>query len=208
MELVAKTIGEVWEKSIEYLLEYGEFIPHNKRNILEINHLDLVVLEPNVNEVIHPLYPFSKKFISLHVNKMINKKDDRTFKRIYKYGSEGINQLNQIVYILKNDPTSKEAIISIYNPSEDLVSNFNSPCHTLIYFYIKLNKLYISASLKHMDAWLVGIADLYQIVKFQEIVANQLGLELGNARLTTLSYFICENDFKLAKDTFSRKSVI
>ena len=56
---------------------------------------------------------------------------------------EGIDQLNQVVEDLKNNPNSRRHIVSAWNPKEIpmMVKSGLPPCHTLFQFYVSEGKL-------------------------------------------------------------------
>jgi thymidylate synthase len=55
------------------------------------------------------------------------------------YTNKGIDQIEQVIYMLKNDPMSRRIILSAWNPSQ--ISQMNlPPCHMLCQFYVSSNK--------------------------------------------------------------------
>jgi thymidylate synthase len=55
------------------------------------------------------------------------------------YTNKGIDQIEQIIYLLKNDPMSRRIILSAWNPCQ--ISQMNlPPCHIMCQFYVSTNK--------------------------------------------------------------------
>jgi thymidylate synthase len=55
------------------------------------------------------------------------------------YSNNGIDQIKNIINLLKNDPMSRRILFSSWNPSQ--ISQMNlPPCHILAQFYVSINK--------------------------------------------------------------------
>jgi len=54
------------------------------------------------------------------------------------YSNQGIDQINNIIYLLKNDPMSRRIILSAWNPCQLNEMNL-PPCHILAQFYVSTN---------------------------------------------------------------------
>jgi dihydrofolate reductase/thymidylate synthase len=55
------------------------------------------------------------------------------------YDNQGINQIEQVLHLLKNDPMSRRIILSAWNPSQLHLMNL-PPCHLMAQFYVSINK--------------------------------------------------------------------
>jgi thymidylate synthase len=55
------------------------------------------------------------------------------------YTNKGIDQIEQVINMLKNDPMSRRIILSAWNPSQINQMNL-PPCHMLCQFYVSSNK--------------------------------------------------------------------
>jgi len=55
------------------------------------------------------------------------------------YTSKGIDQINNIIYLLNNDPMSRRIILSAWNPCQLKEMNL-PPCHIMAQFYVSVNK--------------------------------------------------------------------
>ena len=75
-----------------------------------------------------PIYGFQW----LHFN--ADYKDHKT-----NYDNQGVNQIEQVLHLLKNDPMSRRIILSAWNPSQLHLMNL-PPCHMMAQFYVSINK--------------------------------------------------------------------
>lgn len=75
-----------------------------------------------------PIYGFQW----LHYN--ADYKDHKT-----NYDNQGINQIESVLHLLKNDPMSRRIILSAWNPSQLHLMNL-PPCHMMAQFYVSINK--------------------------------------------------------------------
>ena len=56
------------------------------------------------------------------------------------YSGEGVDQVKEIINLLRTDPYSRRIILSAWNPSQNSIMAL-PPCHTLAQFYVQGNKL-------------------------------------------------------------------
>jgi dihydrofolate reductase/thymidylate synthase len=75
-----------------------------------------------------PIYGFQW----LHFN--ADYKDHKT-----NYDNQGINQIESVLHLLKNDPMSRRIILSAWNPSQIRLMNL-PPCHMMAQFYVSKNQ--------------------------------------------------------------------
>lgn len=91
-----------------------------------------------------------------------------------------INQLENIISLLEDRPTSKRAVIQIFN-AEDLTGNYKEiPCTTTMQFFIRDKKLHLSTTMRSNDAYLGLPHDVFCFTMIQELIARRLGYELGH----------------------------
>nr|WP_325262597.1 thymidylate synthase [uncultured Rhizobium sp.] len=90
-----------------------------------------------------------------------------------------IDQLENVYQLLKERPSSKRAVIQIFD-AEDLVGTFNEiPCTTTAQFLIRDGKLHLSVTMRSNDAYFGLPHDVFCFTMLQEMMARRLGCELG-----------------------------
>ena len=89
------------------------------------------------------------------------------------------DQLESIIYQLKNNPETRQAAISIYDAKEckDYVND--TPCTYAVQFTILNNKLNMSVVMRSNDLWYGFCNDQYQFSNLQMLVAKETGYKMG-----------------------------
>jgi thymidylate synthase len=55
------------------------------------------------------------------------------------YSGKGVDQINNIIYLINNDPMSRRILLSAWNPCQIKEMNL-PPCHIMAQFYVSVNK--------------------------------------------------------------------
>ena len=97
----------------------------------------------------------------------------------YGYQWERNNQLKLIIEMLKADPSTRRASISIYDGKEITNYSNDTPCTYAIHFYILNNKLNMSVTMRSNDLWYGFCNDQYCFSMLQKMIAESLSIDLG-----------------------------
>lgn len=89
------------------------------------------------------------------------------------------NQIGYVINELKRNKNSRRAAISIYDGKEHEDYKYDTPCTMSLVFYIENNKLRMSVYMRSNDLWWGYSNDQYCFSKIQEMIAKELGLEVG-----------------------------
>lgn len=98
-------------------------------------------------------------------------------KRIFDF--DGINQWNNVIKELKADPDSRRAVINFFLPQHDWTGSLDTPCTTDIQFFIRDNKLHLVNHMRSQSSAFVQPYDVFLMTMLQELLANELGVEIG-----------------------------
>jgi thymidylate synthase len=98
-------------------------------------------------------------------------------KRIFDF--DGVNQWHQVVKELKTDPDSRRAIITFHLPQHDWTGSLDTPCTASIQFFIRNGYLHMINHMRSQSAAFVQPYDVFLMTMLQEILANELGIEIG-----------------------------
>lgn len=96
------------------------------------------------------------------------------------FGMRGkIDQLKNVTDLLNNQPTSRRAVIQIFN-AEDIERTYKEiPCTTTMQFHLRNSALHLSVTMRSNDAYWGLPHDIFCFTMIQEMMARRLGVELG-----------------------------
>ncbi len=88
-------------------------------------------------------------------------------------------QLDKVVAMLKDNPNTRQAAISIYDGKE--ISNYkhDTPCTYAVQFTVVNNKLNMCVTMRSNDLWFGFCIDQYCFSKLQEMVSKRTGYKVG-----------------------------
>ncbi len=98
----------------------------------------------------------------------------------YGYQWERNNQLDKVVDILRENPTTRRATISIYDGKEINDYNRDTPCTYAVQFTVLNNKLNMSVYMRSNDLWYGFCIDQYCFSMLQQHVAERLSTQVGS----------------------------
>lgn len=92
---------------------------------------------------------------------------------------EGIDQFQSILKLLKERPTSRRAVVQLFN-AEDIARHHKEvPCTTSFQFFIRENRLHMAVTMRSNDAYKGLPHDVFCFTMIQEMIARALGVCLG-----------------------------
>ena len=98
----------------------------------------------------------------------------------YQGGIKYISQLNYVVNLLRDNPKTRQAVISIYDGKEHPKYEFDTPCTYAIQFTIVNDKLNMCVTMRSNDLWYGFCNDQYCFSMLQKLIADKLDLPIGN----------------------------
>ena len=99
----------------------------------------------------------------------------------YGYQWQRDNQIDNVIAMLKTNPNTRQATISIYDGKEidNGTYEFDTPCTYAIQFTVFKDKLDMCVTMRSNDLWYGFCNDQYCFSKLQELVATEVGLPIG-----------------------------
>lgn len=92
---------------------------------------------------------------------------------------ETIDQLQDVIDMIKTNPDSRRLIVSAWNP-EDVPSMALPPCHTLFQFYVSEGKLSCQLYQRSADVFLGVPFNIASYALLTHLIAHETGLEVGD----------------------------
>ena len=97
----------------------------------------------------------------------------------YKGGTKHVKQLSYVINLLKDNPKTRQAAISIYDAKEHDKYEFDTPCTYAVQFTIFKGKLDMCVTMRSNDLWYGFCNDQYCFSKLQLLVAYELDIPIG-----------------------------
>ncbi|MBA6343028.1 thymidylate synthase [Colwellia sp. MB02u-10] len=112
--------------------------------------------------------------------------DGETLNGAYGYRAMsyfGINQINAIIHLLKEDPESRRAVLTLYSPN-DLLNNSSKdiPCNTSVFFKIRDNMLDMTVLNRSNDLFLGIPYNVFVFNLLQKHIARNININVGIQR--------------------------
>lgn len=209
------TADDLYVKTLSILMDFGDETHPRGFTCQELSPCHLVLTNPFANILTNPVRKASQVFmaaellwilmgrndvqmISHYLPKMRDYSDDgKTF--FGAYGPRIMPQLPYIVDTLRNDPWSRQAVLTIWRESPPQTRDF--PCTISMQFIQRpLGKLNLIVYMRSQDAYLGLPYDLHAFTSIQLIVASILGIGPGKFDLIQGSLHLYEQDFDKIKD--------
>lgn len=111
----------------------------------------------------------------------------------------GTDQLQQILTILRDEPASRRAVATLYDPARDFVDTKDVPCNNWLHFLRRNGQLHLHVAARSTDIWwgFSGI-NIFEWALLLEMMANWLGDEPGHLTFTTSSLHLYEQHYPKA----------
>ncbi len=167
------------------------------------------------NEWPYENFKKSKDFKNETLEEFILKiKNDDDFAKLYGnlgpvYGKQwrdflGVDQIEEVVEQIKNNPNSRRMIVSAWNPTE-IKDMLLPPCHSLFQFYVINNKLSLQLYQRSADVFLGVPFNISSYSILLQLFAFHLDLEVGEFIHTTGDTHIYLNHLEQINTQLERK---
>lgn len=187
------TVGHAWLAAAESILSLGTASSWDGEPMLEVLQLTLVVDHPQRTDPLIDRFASAEHLAWMHTNfhdhtRVAELGDaDSYATRLYDYAHSGRNQLAWVVDRLHDDPRTRNATITTFQP---LTDTRYIPCVSLLDFWINHGALQLAAYAHGIDFGTKGYANLIELAQIQHRVADELGTPVGALTLIIKSAHI------------------
>jgi thymidylate synthase len=210
VQISADTVGEAWLAVARRILDGGTESTYDARPIRELERVTLSVAAPasvdaTVSELGDP-----ERLAWMHANfsdhALVRELGDaRSYaSRLYDYAAAGRDQVAWVIGRLQEDPTSRSATITTFEP---LLDSTYIPCVSLFDFWIREGRVDAIVYAHSIDFGTKGYGNLVELAFVMERVADGLGLAVGRLDFLVKSAHIYEPDVATMRDAVSVRSV-
>jgi thymidylate synthase len=123
---------------------------------------------------------------------------------VNKMGIKHVDQLQQLIKGIKEDPTGRRHIITAWNPGEIELMAL-PPCHCFAQFYVNNGKLSCQMYQRSADIFLGVPFNIASYALFTHMIAQACGLEVGELIITFGDVHLYLNHIDQAKEQLARK---
>lgn len=113
----------------------------------------------------------------------------------------GVDQVMEVYQILKENPASRQAVINIFDPSEDFKRPTKDvPCNNWLNFQVRDGRLNMGIAVRSNDLiWGMSGINYYEWSALQAMLAEWLGVDIGTQSWFQGSLHIYENYYNIAE---------
>lgn len=216
-KIYAEGINDAWLKVIKELNDNGKEYSPRGLKINEILNMSVVIDNPKKRVLTLPVrkaslpYMFGEflwymearndlatmKYYSSIMDRFSD--DGKTLNSAYGYRMFGrhpmlpFDQWQFVVDKLREDPDSRQAVIHLHTPNNRPTKD--EVCTLGFQFFIRDGKLDMTANMRSNDIVWGFTYDVFNFTSFQELIANELGVEVGTYTHNAASMHIYEKDY-------------
>ena len=131
----------------------------------------------------------------------------RIFKPHPRIAGGSFSQWDYIKNELKNDPDSRRAVVHIRSPWDSVEAKLDVPCTLSLQFFIRDEKLHLVAHMRSSDL-ILGIAyDIPAFTMLQELMAFELGIDVGAYTHVSNSLHIYERHYEMVEKMLQKDAI-
>ncbi len=80
---------------------------------------------------------------------------------------------------LKNNPSTRRAVLVHYDPNELDLYQYDTPCNLVLNFYLEDDRLELTVFARSIDLWFGYCNDQYCFSKLMQLVSERTGYQVG-----------------------------
>lgn len=183
-----KTLTEAWIDLLRQIMEYGRDVDDEIREAMAVTTRfstvpeDLSTLERHGLDDTVP--EMRKVFFSAEPNRF-----GHSYRSFWR-GPRGKDDLSDVIALLREQPSTKRALLTFVDPA-----GIRVPCLNLIHFLLRDGRLEVAYFARGQDIYLKFCADALCVYDFGAQVADGIGLPLGSCAGTISSAHVYCKDF-------------
>lgn len=116
---------------------------------------------------------------------------------------KGQNQIENVIALLRKKPSSRQAVIQLFEAGDIAQQTNSTPCTCTLQFLIRNNYLHMITYMRSNDVFLGLPHDIFCFTMLQEIIARSLAVEVGIYKHTVGSLHLYDRDEEKARQFLS-----
>ncbi len=115
------------------------------------------------------------------------------------------DQLDEVRKLLLSDPSTRRAVMSIFDPELDYAASLDIPCNNWIGWLIRDGRLNMSIAIRSNDAmWGFSGANAFEWSVLHELLAGWTNTQVGTVTFFAASFHLYERHFSIAPAIVSK----
>jgi thymidylate synthase len=114
--------------------------------------------------------------------------------------SPGLDQIEAIIKRLKEDHSTRRAAVSIYHPIDAIRDSKDIPCTFGLFYHIRGGKLVSTVVMRSNNAYILLPYNTFEFSLLSEIIAKEVGVEMGSMHYNALSMHIYEEHYSISEE--------
>ena len=113
---------------------------------------------------------------------------------------EGTNQVSNVTSLLRKKPTTRQAVIQIFDREDIIGDHKDVACTCTLQFMVRGEALQMFTTMRSNDVFLGLPHDMFSFTMLQEIIASDLSIEVGNYKHAVGSLHLYDTAIDAARE--------
>lgn len=203
-----KTVAQTWLKVLNNIMRFGRAkkTRYTQTNELkELLNLNAVITDENPDKIYFPHYlPFGKQELESYYPQVLTAKKIPNI--AYTYGqrlrdNRGIDQINEIIKLLKDRPFSKKMAAFTADIELDWgnVNKGDTPCLTMVLGSVQDDKFIMTTHFRSQDMVHGWPRNVFSLRRLQKYICDEADFKMGQFVMITHSAHIYSDDYALVQ---------
>ena len=201
--LKAKNPEDGWIRIIRKIMDNGMLRLDERGSDTKWHENVMIHIEDPYSNRVSEKYPFSEKILKEKYATQLLNPDRMDFdytygERLNAWGDEGINQIDYVIRKLKDNPNSRRAVATTWDPRKDTHVD-EVPCLNHFVFMTHDGILDITVMIRSNDMYGAWPANVYALGELLSYVSERTDLEHGTITTLSVNAHIYKNDWSKAE---------
>ncbi len=113
---------------------------------------------------------------------------------------KGVDQIEEVLKLLRDESTSRRAVMSLYDPAVDFVESKDIPCNNWLHWLIRDGRLHLNIGVRSNDiVWGFSGINAFEWSVLHELMAFWVGVDVGEATYFASSFHIYKDHYERAE---------
>jgi thymidylate synthase len=117
----------------------------------------------------------------------------------------GVDQIRECLALLRREPGTRRAVMSLYDPAADFVDSKDIPCNNWFHWLARGDRLHLNVGIRSNDMmWGFSGINTFEWSILQELMASWLGREVGEMTFFISSFHLYQRHEQRARAILER----